>query len=660
MPDSTEGDCIDSKCMVKNLYNHATNSRARHAKWSFFEDPIAEEQRIKEMGKAYAVIHRLTKIGSDDGESSWTTHSIEAQSPRLRKLLDEIFCDYPDWYLDATPYAVAPPFKPFVHRWDKVLESYKQHGLPTNEVELLRKELEPRLKSHLSALERVKSTKTVAFDLLWLILAPGCLMLSHENGKICVSRLRAVKFVPQLRDNPPYWHLTLDRIDWNGAYHGFAGASARIDYYEEPILVTKLDIYPLEFATNQSEIQDLLLVRGEKFASLRGSHVKTCTGKKYTLELDNKGNWKKIQKPVSGRVIIDAYAYYKCQNKVAPDLGRVTQGQPVDSTNTSESGRVHETSEEHSGKGEPTKSERKEDLRSLSDIERILAVPLVKGFDLNAKEWCEFNVDDIEEPGWSETPYENLVLPDGGKDLLFAFADHPRRSKEGFDDFVQHKGEGIIILLCGPPGVGKTLSAEAVAEKSRVPLYVLSAGDLGTNPETVESGLTKALECCHLWDAVLLLDEADVFLETRGSNSLARNELVSIFLRRLEYYQGLMFLTTNRVEFIDSAFKSRIDLILPYDDLDEESRRQVWVNFVSRLTLGVSEINDNDFDELAKFKLNGREIKNTIKTALVLAAREMPLRLKHLRTVLNIRRRVPDFNLHDSRATKRRRLTNCE
>jgi len=66
-----------------------------------------------------------------------------------------------------------------------------------------------------------------------------------------------------------------------------------------------------------------------------------------------------------------------------------------------------------------------------------------------------------------------------------------------------------------------------VAEKSRVPLYILGAGDLGTTPEKVESALDNALECCQLWDAVLLLDEADVFLESRESDSLERNELVS-------------------------------------------------------------------------------------------------------------------------------------
>jgi hypothetical protein len=66
-----------------------------------------------------------------------------------------------------------------------------------------------------------------------------------------------------------------------------------------------------------------------------------------------------------------------------------------------------------------------------------------------------------------------------------------------------------------------------VAEKARVPLYLMSAGMLGTSPQVVEPALTHALELCRLWNAMLLLDEADVFLGERLDDSLNRNELVS-------------------------------------------------------------------------------------------------------------------------------------
>lgn len=101
-----------------------------------------------------------------------------------------------------------------------------------------------------------------------------------------------------------------------------------------------------------------------------------------------------------------------------------------------------------------------------------------------------------------------------------------------------------------------------------------------------------------------------------------------------------MFLTTNRITSIDAAFKSRIDLILPYENLDESTRRKLWVNFIGQLSSGIAEISDSDFNQLASSDLKGREIKNMVKTALGFAARDPPLRMKHILTMLKIRERA--------------------
>jgi SpoVK/Ycf46/Vps4 family AAA+-type ATPase len=108
-------------------------------------------------------------------------------------------------------------------------------------------------------------------------------------------------------------------------------------------------------------------------------------------------------------------------------------------------------------------------------------------------------------------------------------------------------------------------------------------------------------------------------------------------------------LTTNRINTIDPAFRSRVDLILPYQDLEEGARKQVWKNFIRRLPADDAQMNDDDFDELAKTSMNGREIKNLIKTALVLAARDKPLTMKHFKVVLGIRKEVDqlEFGLSD-------------
>lgn len=189
------------------------------------------------------------------------------------------------------------------------------------------------------------------------------------------------------------------------------------------------------------------------------------------------------------------------------------------------------------------------------------------------------NIDGLSDVVWNYDAFDNIVVPDDKKQLAWDFVESKTTSNEAFDDFIPDKGRGMIILMFGPPGVGKTFTAEAVAERANVPLYSISASALGTEPAEIEQNLDKTLQVCKLWNAMLLLDEADVFLAARQSESMKRNELVSLFLTKLEYYPGILFMTTNRASDIDFAFQSRVDLFLPYYELTEEARLKIWNNF---------------------------------------------------------------------------------
>lgn len=92
-------------------------------------------------------------------------------------------------------------------------------------------------------------------------------------------------------------------------------------------------------------------------------------------------------------------------------------------------------------------------------------------------------------------------------------------------------------------GTGKTLTAECVAEYQKRPLYAISCGDLGTDPERLEVKLKEVFNYAVAWKAILLLDEADIFLQERSIDDVNRNALVSIFLRELEYYDGILFVS---------------------------------------------------------------------------------------------------------------------
>jgi SpoVK/Ycf46/Vps4 family AAA+-type ATPase len=228
--------------------------------------------------------------------------------------------------------------------------------------------------------------------------------------------------------------------------------------------------------------------------------------------------------------------------------------------------------------------------------------------------------------------------------MLLGFVESQVESQNSFDDVIQGKGKGMIMLLSGPPGVGKTLTAESVAESMHIPLYMMSAGDLGIQPYEVEDSLQKILEMVAKWNAILLLDECDVFLEERTSYDLERNKLVSIFLRTLEYYEGILFLTTNRVSNMDAAFQSRIHVSMAYPSLSTTSRRQIWANFL-RLSSYQWEISDVDLDALAEVDLNGRQIKNVLKIAFLISVRKRkPLKKEFIDTVLAIEGRRPDVS----------------
>jgi SpoVK/Ycf46/Vps4 family AAA+-type ATPase len=138
----------------------------------------------------------------------------------------------------------------------------------------------------------------------------------------------------------------------------------------------------------------------------------------------------------------------------------------------------------------------------------------------------------------------------------------------------------------------------------------ISAGELPTDAAKLEGQLSRIFKTASHWNAILLLDEADVFLEQRSPDNLTRNGLVSVFLRKLEYCQGIIFLTTNRVSKFDEAILSRIHLMLRYDDLTKDARGQVWKNFLSWTTTasGDADVTGKELDELAIYKLNGRQV----------------------------------------------------
>jgi len=161
------------------------------------------------------------------------------------------------------------------------------------------------------------------------------------------------------------------------------------------------------------------------------------------------------------------------------------------------------------------------------------------------------------------------------------------------------------------------------------PLYVLSSGELGSDPDVIDDRLERVFRLAQTWKAVLLLDEADVFMAKRTATDLTRNAVVSIFLRQLEYYQGILILTTNRVEEIDDAFRSRIHFQLAYSDLDAVARKAIWRGFLGNVnkTGDVAvDLDGPEIERLAEMDMNGRQVSWTIPSSSPLS--DTPHRLR--------------------------------
>lgn len=250
-------------------------------------------------------------------------------------------------------------------------------------------------------------------------------------------------------------------------------------------------------------------------------------------------------------------------------------------------------------------------------------------------------MDRITDVSWNKSAFKHLVADDKTKELVQALVAH-RIAREKNTDLIEGKGNGLIMLLHGGPGTGKTFTAESVAEMAEKPLYPITCGDIGTDAEKVEKYLESVLHMGKIWDCVVLLDEADVFLEERTMTDLTHNALVSVFLRILEYYDGILILTSNRVGTFDEAFKSRIQLALHYPDLTKAQRCRIRKNFLDRLK--ALEEPSIDFDdigcsvtELAVEELNGRQIRNAITIGRQLAKfQKKDLCYQHLDHVIKV------------------------
>ncbi|KAJ7362562.1 P-loop containing nucleoside triphosphate hydrolase protein [Mycena albidolilacea] len=477
--------------------------------------------------------------------------------------------------------------------------------------------------STIANIERLTSQGMITFDLLYTTFLPRTLVVA----RCAITGLERIYLLRHssctIIDGIPECHLELEGVDFidhsNGNLTlGYVSTSRTLGHFVGSVPISSLPVFPLKFHPREAELRETVLQRGQKWIDLIGVHHMEYNG---TAGLYAHGSvsrhrdWlSRLQ--VESRIMVDRAMFRRVNpDYLFPRLANLRDGEL--------------------NMGPDLHIQLKDGERPNLSTEDLLITPaVVYGFSLSDKLWLEFDITQVTPVSWNADAFANLVLPDEHKNMLRSLiAAH--YGKAGFDDFIRGKGAGLVVNLFGPPGVGKTFSAEATGDYVKRPLYMIGAGDLGTAAHDVEDALVRSFKLATAWKAIILIDEADVFLERRSLNDLHRNAMIAVFLRQVEYYRGILFLTTNRVQAFDEAFLSRIHVALHFTELSEASRAQLWRAFV--LKAGIQDISDQEIATLAQWQVNGRQIKNAVATASSLAmGRGEALSVHHLEETLQV------------------------
>ncbi|KAI5298944.1 hypothetical protein KEM56_003646, partial [Ascosphaera pollenicola] len=369
----------------------------------------------------------------------------------------------------------------------------------------------------------------ITYDLLWTIFKPGELIYTPDyegDSEPHCMKYRASSY----NKCKGYFGVSGSMVKFDDDKIGMANEVSNIYGFRGTKHITQLSSYPLRYHPQQREVRRKLIERGKKYIECQGIHHRRYDGFAY-LFVEERQRMMKMN--VSGRIMVDFVNFKKNMPNYYDlnldardgDLEMQRKKGEEDMTNhmfaviKTKAGLHHVAKIETDEEGNETTPEcqiAEEDIDPMyknvriCEDELLLCSPVVYGFSFSQKMWIEFAVSKLEEVVFTPEAFHSLVIPESQKSIIKALVrSHTVDVNRNIDDIIAGKGQGLVSVLHGPPGVGKTLTAEGIAELVRRPLYSVSVGELGTSTNRLEENLKTILDVAHAWGAVLLLDEAD-------------------------------------------------------------------------------------------------------------------------------------------------------
>ncbi|KAJ8105713.1 hypothetical protein ONZ43_g7315 [Nemania bipapillata] len=455
-----------------------------------------------------------------------------------------------------------------------------------------------------------KKTPTTTFAGLWLLMKPGSDVYVLEHGQLNLYVVESVSggvdylSQSQWANRAESYSIRVWNLTYNGKTIGREDKTIRVPVFDGEMDILSLPLFPAKHydKTDGGARRKQLLERGRMmFRFARGPAYMEYTGV----------GLKPGSKKYSNSRVIVTHEYPDEPPKQALRPPPPPPRRPLDPYQTHEDTTI----------GQRARAPRCEcskypnETTELSEHQYMLCMSHMFAFILKDRIYDILDVGLLVDVRIVEDAIDRLVMrPESNKETIKAIVKtYTDGGQNGYfsADFIKGKGEGQIFLLHGPPGTGKTLTAESVAEYTKRPLLSITAADLGHEPIMLEKNLLKFFKDATSWDAIVLLDEADIYLERRSPHDLRRNSIVS--------------------SHFDEAFISRIHVSIGYERLDEDARNKIWDNLFSKLKEdykhGGPEIR-YEYEakqyikkdpEVKKLEWNGREIRNAFQTAVALA-----------------------------------------
>ncbi|KAI0178638.1 hypothetical protein GGR52DRAFT_264721 [Hypoxylon sp. FL1284] len=563
---------------------------------------------------------------------------LEIQSKTLAKAFRELAAGRVNINLHRSPIIIREPYVEVYHSRDQINEAINDaDDALKDELRLLQTFQKDYMHEAVDEFESLKIRGLISFEFMQHLFVPGSVVVLPNQFVSNPQPHWAAVVIQCLviqNKNDSEWELNLAYTNFDGVSFGTVFTKLRYPIFNDIKKITNLPVYPTNYHPDPESILRDLETRGKKYHSLcldpdqdgqpvsKGLHsyydgslweVDEETIKAQQ-ETPNSQREPRKSRGICGQTTpsLDAYCNppsSQCASRVVVDLAGFVEENP---------GFRDYVRHDNSGPSAALSRRSKSEARPASYVNRLQLITMpsfIPAFSLVNRSWGFVDVDGVDDIQWNKKAYDNLQMDHRQKESVRRLVSTHRISPAGFDDFISGKGRGLVFLLHGPPGSGKTMTAETVAESLHSPLYYTSGGELSIDKDRVEEQLQVIFQRIHRWGAILLLDEADTFMARRSESSLERNALVSILLRMLEYQSGILFLTTNRLSDFDTAFFSRIHVCIEFQTPNAQRRTYIWSKIAGKLRHDISQ---GQFERLGSLPLDGRRIKNVIKVASLL------------------------------------------